>query len=53
MIIETVALAPFCAVDRYVPDEMTFAYAGGNPVMMVDPLGEYLVWGTTWARETR
>ena len=29
----------FGAVDRYVPDEMTFAYAGGNPVMMVDPSG--------------
>ena len=32
----------FGAVDRYVPDEMTFAYAGGNPVMMVDPLGLYV-----------
>ena len=23
----------FGAVDRYVPDEMTFGYVGGNPVM--------------------
>jgi RHS repeat-associated protein len=29
----------FGAVDRYAPDEMTYGYAGGNPVMMVDPLG--------------
>jgi RHS repeat-associated protein len=31
----------FGATDRYAPDEATYGYAGGNPVMMVDP------WGTT------
>jgi RHS repeat-associated protein len=29
----------FGATDRYAPDEMTYGYAGGNPVMYSDPWG--------------
>jgi RHS repeat-associated protein len=30
----------FGAVDRYAPGEMTYGYAGGNPIMFKDPRGE-------------